>query len=201
MKLYVLIDPRDTMVRYVGITHVSLSTRLTQHISESKTVKRNHRRHWINSLVVSDLRPRILEIASFETKEEAIKAEIEMIGELKNEGWNLVNNTIGGESSRGHISPLRGVPRSESTKQKISQSQRGKKRNLISIEKMRQTKIGKPSKKRTAIIDQFGCVYTSLTQASQITGAHISNIHKVLKDEQHSTKGFIFSYLNNTIKE
>ena len=63
------------------------------------------------------------------SEEEAFQKEIywiKYLGRRDNGTGQLTNHTDGGEGSGGHISPLKGVPRSKETRQKISKSNMGR---------------------------------------------------------------------------
>lgn len=57
-KFYVLIDPRDGLIKYVGRT-VDLRNRFRNHIYEAKKNNRNKRERWIISLLRRNLEPEI----------------------------------------------------------------------------------------------------------------------------------------------
>ena len=55
--IYVLRDPRNDEVRYVGFA-INVRKRLSNHISEAtKGIIRSHKNHWIGALVNLDLQP------------------------------------------------------------------------------------------------------------------------------------------------
>lgn len=58
VKIYVLIDPRTNLVRYVGATSQSLKRRLTGHIGDLKLKKANtYKINWIRELQSLSLKP------------------------------------------------------------------------------------------------------------------------------------------------
>lgn len=83
-------------IRYVGKSD-NPENRLKKHIYEAKTRNKNHKDHWINSI---DDKPilKIIEQVSYSNWQER---EIFWINFYKNNGFNLVNGTIGGEGSDG----------------------------------------------------------------------------------------------------
>ncbi len=116
--IYVLIDPRDGRVRYVGKT-ICLKKRLSSHIKEAMNGKKhNHRLHWIRDLVYSSFLPIgvILEIG---IGNGWANAERKWIQTFKDAGASLVNGTNGGDGTDGHI-------QSQETRAKISLIHRGK---------------------------------------------------------------------------
>jgi len=97
--IYVLIDPRDNTVRYVGMS-TNCDNRFKQHIKEVKGKKRNHRLNWVKGLLDENLLPilKIIEETSFEEKESREKYWIAYYGRE-----NLVNGTDGGEGKIGAV--------------------------------------------------------------------------------------------------
>lgn len=57
-KFYVLIDPRDSLIKYVGRT-VDLKNRFRNHIYEARKNNRNKRERWIVSLLRRNLEPEL----------------------------------------------------------------------------------------------------------------------------------------------
>lgn len=83
-KVYVLVDPIETEVRYVGITSSSLKQRLSGHVNESKTSRvSTYKLNWINSLKKVNSKPFIRLLKSFDTRDEAAKLEKELIIKYK----------------------------------------------------------------------------------------------------------------------
>ena len=123
--IYVLIDPRDEEIRYVGVTKHSPEDRLKGHLKER--VCHGHRRHWLDQLGRMGLTPRLQTVqeVTFDFKWDA---EIYWIAYFRRAGCNLVNDTDGGEGSRGH------TPTPE-TRAKISASS---KRQMVDPEMRRQ---------------------------------------------------------------
>lgn len=96
-RFYVLIDPRDNKIRYVGRTKQSLKQRLRGHIYESlkncKEGRGNKRETWINKIVSLDLKPKIKEIyQEFCSIKEADKIEKRLILEYFEKYEDLLND-------------------------------------------------------------------------------------------------------------
>lgn len=92
--LYLLVDPRDEAVRYVGVTS-NPSRRLYQHL---RADKETHRDRWIRSLQALGLLPRMDIIFEAKTLEGAYLLERYAIEQLRK--WaDLTNLTEGGEGS------------------------------------------------------------------------------------------------------
>ena len=91
-KVYKLIDPITSRVRYVGVTTQKLNDRLSQHIYDGKHKNYSHKINWIKSLLSKHVKP-----------------YIELIEECDEYNWRhrekfwisnyegLTNSTIGGE--------------------------------------------------------------------------------------------------------
>lgn len=117
-KIYVLIDPITEKVRYVGYTNkTNLSRRLSSHLCEAKRKNKCHRHYWINSLISKGKKPIIKLIHEVKTHNWEYW-EIFYIKKYKEEGYDLVNGTLGGDGQTGLI-------HSEETKKRIRDSCKG----------------------------------------------------------------------------
>lgn len=112
-SIYVLIDPRDGEIRYVGMTGKTLETRLRGRLKDTRC--RGHRRHWLDQLKRMGMTPTIQLIQEVPT-DFGGQAEVYWISYFRAVGCNLVNGTDGGEG--GHL----GVKMSEETKEKLRQA-------------------------------------------------------------------------------
>jgi hypothetical protein len=100
--IYVLLDPRTLMVRYVGKTVSRLSLRLSQHINQAHLPGHNTRRdNWIRSLRAIGLSPLIGKIEA--CGEDWSCREKYWIGRFRAEGVDLTNHADGGEGPAGAI--------------------------------------------------------------------------------------------------
>lgn len=97
--VYVLVDPRDGEVRYVGWTVRTLAQRLMSHL---KAAGDNHRTRWIAVLKRDGLRP-IIRLLQPVTANEAPAAERYWIALLRTRACRLVNATDGGEGTLGRV--------------------------------------------------------------------------------------------------
>lgn len=100
---YVLIDPRDGEIKYVGRT-VDLKNRFRNHIYEAKKRNRNKRERWIVSLLRKNLHPKIKRIYSTKCSlEEAIGIEKMLVKklsrrfDLKNQPDNFLGAVLTGK--------------------------------------------------------------------------------------------------------
>lgn len=100
--VYALIDPQNDFVRYVGkTTNSRLGKRFYEHCSQLKS--RNHRTNWIRKLLRLGHKPKIETLEEYPTWIEAKNAEIFYISYFKYLGFDLVNETEGGEGCLGRI--------------------------------------------------------------------------------------------------
>ena len=93
VKIYVLKDPRNNSVRYVGATISTLKKRLTGHIWDARHLSGTRKINWINQLLELGLKP-IIEL--IEETEDWIIREKYWVAYYK-QRTELVNTTSGGE--------------------------------------------------------------------------------------------------------
>lgn len=131
--LYVLVDPRDGTVRYVGKTKYTLKDRLRRHLTNPRN---NHLACWVRSLKELGLTPIIEEIERVEDSNDKDWQRLERywISFYRNMECYLVNLDSGGTG---------GKLRSEETKMKIGNGNRGKKQSPEVVEARRQRMLGR----------------------------------------------------------
>lgn len=93
VKIYVLKDPRNNSVRYVGATVATLKKRLTGHIWDARHLTGTRKINWIKQLLELGLKP-IIEL--IEETEDWIIREKYWVAYYK-QRTELVNATSGGE--------------------------------------------------------------------------------------------------------
>lgn len=118
MIIYVLKDPSNGEVRYVGKTVKTIQHRLCAHICPSALKTRNHRSNWIKSVLASGAVPIIEEVARAENQTDLAKLEQACIAFGRAIGMRLTNTTDGGEG-------LVGYRHSPETRLKLSKSHVG----------------------------------------------------------------------------
>lgn len=118
-SIYALCDPSDGRVRYIGKTVVKTNVRLSQHIAAAAKGRRNHLHCWIRSL---SERPTIRTIERV-SNERGFAVERETIAIYRNQGFDLVNESDGGEGQTGyaHTDATRAKLRAWNTGRKMPQ--------------------------------------------------------------------------------
>ena len=110
-KLYFLKCPDTLEIRYIGITCKNrLNDRLSEHIYKSK-IENTHKANWIKKLISENKRPIIESILDNLSYEESLTKEVEYIKKYREDGYNLLNITEGGDFNPSML---------DSVKQKIS---------------------------------------------------------------------------------
>lgn len=104
MTVYILIDPRDHIIRYVGITSKTAEHRLRMHIKDAKTRRKqnvylSNKDKWLLELFSLEMRPIIKIAAEGLNKPDAELRERQLIAEYKRlyEGGTLYNVQEGGD--------------------------------------------------------------------------------------------------------
>ncbi len=95
-NIYILIDPRNNQVRYVGKSN-NPRERFKNHLNKSHNPK-SYKTNWINKLRELNLKP-IMQIIDTVPIEDWIFWEMYWISQFKTWGFNLVNHTNGGDGS------------------------------------------------------------------------------------------------------
>jgi hypothetical protein len=93
-NIYILIDPRDNKVRYVGKAN-NVSQRYQAHLNKARK-HQIHKASWIKQLKELNLRP-ILEVIDIVPIDEWIFWETYWIAQFKAWGFDLINYTSGGD--------------------------------------------------------------------------------------------------------
>lgn len=146
--VYALIDPRDAEVRYIGKTlKRRLDRRLVRHVEDALTLsRRNHRLNWIRDVLNSGRMPSMLVL------ERGIgdwaAAERRWIDRFRKSGFELVNQTDGGEGCPG-VNPSEDTRKklraawTEERRIRMSARHLGRKPSSETCEKIRLANIGK----------------------------------------------------------
>lgn len=145
-NIYVLIDPENGVIRYVGKSD-NVNNRLKEHIRKSN-ISKTHKNNWINSLKRKGLIP-IVEVIDVVPISEWGFWEQYWIDLLKSWNIKLTNIALGGQGGNlgfevnQKIAKLKlGVPRNETTKIKLAEHHTGLKATQETKNKMSLSKIG-----------------------------------------------------------
>lgn len=93
-NIYVLIDPRDGKVRYVGKAN-NVTQRYQAHLNRARK-HQTHKKNWVMQLKKEGLKP-IMEVIDIVSIDEWQYWEIYWISQMKQWGFDLVNYTNGGD--------------------------------------------------------------------------------------------------------
>lgn len=134
-SIYVLRDPRDSRVRYVGCA-IDTAKRLKGHWTQSTTGDSDAAR-WVRELRTVNLRP-LLEVVAVVNAEHWESEERRWVAHFREDGCDLLNSTDGGAGAPGWSASARtrermsnvrtGVKQSESSKEKTRSKLLGMKR-------------------------------------------------------------------------
>jgi hypothetical protein len=122
--IYVLIDPRNDFIRYVGFTSFTLTKRLKGHIKKCELDSTNHKDRWIRELLSLGLKPEPYILDSDGTYDD----EIIYIKLCREYGYDLTNTNPGGTGD---------FPMPEETKEKLRKKITGFKHSDEAKEKIR----------------------------------------------------------------
>ena len=184
--VYHLIDPTDSSIRYVGKSKTP-DLRFKAHISEARSKKGAHKKKniWIKSLLDKKMLP-IIRIVAVCTLNFINSAEISEISKYP----NLTNIVRGGNGGNYEMCA--------ETKAKISKARLGSKpwnKGRISTKEERKNLSAAHNHQKIAVIDQYGTVYESISQASEAIRAQKTHIMSMINGKCAHVKGFIFRKL------
>lgn len=179
-NIYVLVDPRNNNIKYLGKTIKPLNKRLSAHLSDKSKSKKSS---WIKSLLSQNLKPIIRLVDSIESDWEFW--EEYWITNLKLLGIELLNHTNGGEGMYGYIP-------SEETRQKWSIAFKGRK-----LSEEWKNKIGEKTRKKVNCFDKEGILlnsFNSIKQASIYYNIKNSHISSCCRGKVNTANNLIFRY-------
>ena len=120
VNIYTLNCPITGEVKYIGKTIKPVEKRLTEHLSDLRGYDK--RKNWLRMLKLMGLKPYVEILDCVDSAEWAFW-ESYWICQFRAWGFNLKNQTIGGEGASGRFV-------SEKTRQKISIANKGRKHSL-----------------------------------------------------------------------
>lgn len=191
--IYVLIDPRDNEIRYVGKTVQALTDRLQAHIQRC-FARTDHRSRWVAQLVRRGYRPRI-ELIQVTDSDHWREAEPYWIGYYRSLGCDLTNGTEGGDGGdtptaevRARISQkLTGVKMRPDLVAKMSAARMGHSVSDETRVKIRMANQSDPEKMELAV--SLYLDGKSVEEAALISGVSRSPIYRELKERSIKPRG------------
>jgi hypothetical protein len=205
--VYALLCPHCGCPRYVGQSSAGPQKRYSEHLKGEKC-KDNciHKKRWVQGLLDQGLKPGWRILLELPDVQHLDDAEVFWIAEMRRRGCSLTNLTDGGGGLRGYknspetiekrVLHVRGKPKSQETKDKISAALKGRPQPWAGqpVSPARQAALDKlhampPFK------DQHGRVYASIKEAADRWKLAPGNICNVLKGKRKSAGGLVFTYL------
>ena len=188
-NIYVLIDPRDEKIRYVGKAN-NVSQRYQAHLNKARK-HQIHKANWIKQLKDLSLKP-IIEVIDVVPINKWMFWETYWIAQFKAWGFNLVNYTDGGDGctfanqtsfKKGHKSWL-GKKHTEETKKKIGENSWSK---------------GKPSLNRRKVVqldmnNNVIKIWDSVLDAEKMTGSSSSKIVACCREKRKTHNKYKWKY-------
>lgn len=217
---YTLSDPRTPdVIRYIGKTTQKLQRRLDQHVSASKRAKQtnqksNYNINWINSLLSENIRPIIIEIDSFDSDKESkswVIFEQYWISQFKTWGFNITNLTKGGDGNQNQIfseeslrkrsEKLKGIPRPQEVKDRISESHKGKIKTQEHINNIKQGNIKAQGRaiNQYSLEGEFIKTWDCVSDAGRFFNTDRSSIARCCKGQFKKSAGFKWRYKDEDI--
>ena len=207
--IYVLKDPRDYQIKYVGKTS-DINRRRKEHnqIHRNRKSKKNS---WVTHLIKNGMQP-IMEVLEECKESEWIDREKYWIQYYKKLGFDLKNMTLGGESNNGYVfTPEDRLKQSESQKLRHKTKPFSKETRKKLSKKAKETlngldnlKLGS-KKSQIPIIqktkeDEVVKEWSSLQQAADGLGIERSNISHCLRGRIKTSGGFKWEYQTSAKK-
>lgn len=211
-------DPNN--IRYVGKTTQNLKRRLQGHICDAKKSKRlkettNHNYNWIIKILEEGHEVIIneLDCMEFENPDEWKWLEQYWISQMRIWGFNLTNIRPGGEDNYNktptqeviekRAAKIRGIPRDEETKRKISKGLTGIVRSEETRKKVSNsiTKLqGKPVNQYNIKTKELIKTWESGADAANTLGIDKTNLNSCCRGKKKSAGGYIWKYASDTSK-
>lgn len=219
IKIYTLSSTRDlNEIRYVGKTKQTLKRRLQGHLCDARKAKinnyyQNHNYNWINKELKEGFDIVIIEVDSMDFKEGENWKWFEQywISQFKCWGFNLTNLTDGGDGNQNQhfskesielrASKIRGIPRDEETRRKISEGLKGIKRSEEVKAKVKKsvTELQGEAINQFSKNGDFIKRWDSISEASRQLGIDRANIGHCCahRPNHNSAGGYIWRYVND----
>lgn len=189
--IYALCDPKTNSIRYIGKS-IRPKERYTNHLNDNS---KTHKVNWINSLKSKGLKPTMIILQTLAENEDWQQAERDWIKRAKENGWNLVNSTDGGdgvlnvsgEGKERMLKAWKGRKHKPETLEKLSASSKGRvkseKSKLILSEKMVGREITWKDKLKEAVRkftdDELEKIKSDLSNGMKVKDAATKyNVHR-----------------------
>lgn len=101
VNVYSLVDPRTGNVRYVGQTQQKIAHRLSRHVAAANYGRQSLVSQWMREVLAEGLRPKIVLLEQVPLSD-GDQAEKDWIADFKFDGYELLNETLGGHGSHGY---------------------------------------------------------------------------------------------------
>lgn len=186
-NIYVLIDPRNNQIKYLGKTIKPLNKRLSSHMSDNSKSKKSS---WIKSLKSQNLKPIIKLIDTIE-KDWQFWEEY-WITNIKMLGIDLLNHTNGGEGMYGYIP-------TQETREKWSKAFKNR--------KLSQEWKNKISKSLSIPINVYSLdgkkiyKFDSIIKSAEFLKVNKSHICECCKGKLKSVNNLVFRYQNDSFNK
>lgn len=196
--IYGLSEKGSSEIRYIGKSSWGLK-RCNNYKYPSYRKRLSHLPviRWLNKIFAagSDYQIHILEETQ-PSQEELNLAEIRWIKKGRDEGWNLLNCTDGGDGTWGHRHTPEALAKigAASKGNKYALGNRFRHRNRRTPE---QCLICSRNKGGTPIEDQFGNRYETVAEAVRKLGLNQGNVSAVLAGKRNHTGGYRFKRVEN----
>lgn len=215
LRIYTLSDSREPdNIRYIGKTIQTLNRRLTGHICTANRalVYKTHYGHcqkWILKVLREGGDILIEELDSIDIYPGYDWDWLEQywISQFKQWGFNLTNISNGGptewhptkEAIEARASKIRGVPRDEATRKKISESNAGKPKSEVHKRHVKESmteKFGTPVVQLDKNTRELIARYPSISIAAETIGKNKANIGKCCQHKYgfKTAYGYIWEY-------
>lgn len=207
--LYGLVDPRNSELRYVGMTTYGL-LRTRKHRTPSGNKGNEHRAKWIRKLLANGFEPQVIVLEEFSSPDGLYEAEQRAIDFYKEAGFRLTNAVDFGPGRRG-------ARHSAETKKKIAASHVGigkgskhslERRKKISIA-LKGRSLSDGHKQRLAILQRqvhnsrpfvdltSGKKFKTQMEAALALSVSQTGVSAVLRGKLKSIRGHVLMYLGD----
>lgn len=201
--VYVQVDPRVLVPRYVGYTSKTLDERAAEHLRDSRCIRERNRRvyKWWRSLAKESVSPVSSCIEMCETEAKAKAAEVFFIALFRQAGCNLTNGTDGGDGFAGYMhtpeqrekqaAKMSGRRASAETRLKMSVSGRGRPKSVSTREAMRDSHGGR------RVVDEAGVIYLGASDAARQLGLNRGSVSRAARHPGYKVDGHSFRYMES----